>query len=149
MLVYLAGPITGMTYDAATQWREDVALNLPTGMRGISPMRGKEYLKTLVPDNLPSVLKDGTLPMSGARAIFSRDTFDIRRSDVVLANLRGADRVSVGTVFELGYAHALGKTVIVVMEAAGNPHDHPFVREAATFVVGTTDEALALMRSLV
>lgn len=148
MLIYLAGPITGSTYDAAVQWREDFMLNLPSGTRGISPMRGKEYLKRTHADGLPAVLKGGTLPMSSARAIFSRDTFDIRRSDVVLLNLTGSERVSIGTMFEMGYAHAQGKVIITVMED-GNLHEHPFVREASTFIVSSMDEARKLIESLV
>jgi nucleoside 2-deoxyribosyltransferase len=148
MIVYLAGPITGATYEGATDWREDLALNLPRGTVGVSPMRGKEYLKKME-GGLPSVLKDGTLPMSSAKAIFARDTFDIRRAEIVLANLTGAERVSVGTMVELGYAKALNKTIIIVMEEKGNVHDHPFVTEAASFVVRDLSEALRLIGSLV
>lgn len=148
MFVYLAGPITGATYDAATDWREDMALNLPKGAVGLSPMRGKDYLKKLGTVGMPSLLEQGTLPMSSAKAIFSRDTYDIRRADIMLANLLGAGRVSVGTMVELGYARALGKVIIVVMEEKGNPHDHPFTTEAASFVVRDLDAALRLIGSM-
>ena len=41
--VYLAGPITGLTYDGATDWRHAVAADLNSvGIKGLSPMRGKD-----------------------------------------------------------------------------------------------------------
>lgn len=56
--VYLAGPITGLGFDGATDWRVE-AKNL-LGARGIptaSPMRAKDYLAEM--DNLADAYLDG------------------------------------------------------------------------------------------
>ena len=45
-LVYLAGPITGLTFDGCTDWREYAKKSLAeAGIDGLSPMRAKDYLK--------------------------------------------------------------------------------------------------------
>jgi hypothetical protein len=44
--VYLAGPISGLNYDGATEWRIGFAGALAeVGIKGLSPMRAKEYLR--------------------------------------------------------------------------------------------------------
>ena len=44
--VYLAGPITGLTYSAARHgWREHFAEMLPAHILPVSPMRGKDFLR--------------------------------------------------------------------------------------------------------
>jgi hypothetical protein len=40
-LVYLAGPISGMTYDEAQAWRAYASQNLPQEIRAISPLRAQ------------------------------------------------------------------------------------------------------------
>ena len=43
--VYLAGPITGLSYGAARQgWREEMKKLLPDHVHPMSPMRGKDFL---------------------------------------------------------------------------------------------------------
>ena len=148
MIVYLAGPITGKTYAGATDWRHDFGLILPKIIK-LSPMRGKDYLKELVDDVMPNAV-NGSNPrqlMSTPRAVFSRDLFDIRRSDAIVANFLHSTERSIGTVFELGYARSLGKLIIVVMDEQ-NVHEHAFIREAASFVVPTLKDAEDLLEQL-
>ncbi len=46
--VYLAGPISGCSYEGCTDWREQVIRDLAqAGIKGLSPMRAKEYLKDI------------------------------------------------------------------------------------------------------
>lgn len=40
-LLYLAGPITGLTYAECTDWRDWVRAQLPPDIVGLSPMRGR------------------------------------------------------------------------------------------------------------
>ena len=47
-LVYLAGQISGLSYDGAVDWRKDAITRLDAeGITGLSPMRGKEYLSEM------------------------------------------------------------------------------------------------------
>jgi nucleoside 2-deoxyribosyltransferase len=137
--VYLAGPIYGLSYDEATDWRNTATHILEdAGVRALSPLRGKEFLRE--ERELHGAYPE--YPLSTDQGIVSRDKFDVLRSDVVLVNLRCAERVSIGTMFEIAWAH--GKPVVLIMED-GNIHDHPFVRQCAPFIVGSLEEALDLV----
>lgn len=48
-LAYLAGPITGLNFNNAIDWREKIIELLPEDIVGISPLRGKNYLANAGP----------------------------------------------------------------------------------------------------
>ena len=114
------------------------------GVTGLSPMRAKKYLgkETSLKDSYASH------PLSTPKGIVTRDRWDATRADIVLVNVLGATRVSIGTMMELGWADAYRVPIVLVMESSGNPHDHGMVREVAGFVVPTLDEALAIVKAL-
>lgn len=144
--VYLAGPITGQSYDGATDWREYTKLKFYElctqtyhQIHGLSPMRHKsEFLRqeTKIEDTYEHDV------MSCQRGIYGRDKLDCHRADLVIANFLGADRVSIGTVMEVAWAAGNGIPVILVMENEGNPHEHAMIREAAYWRVDNLDEAI-------
>lgn len=139
MKVYLAGPITGLSYDGACTWRDTVAAACSEeGVKAYSPMRAKEALEDVSDLSAWDYPDDGPL---SSRAMVKRDLSDVRRADVLLVNLIGATRVSVGTMVEIGYAHALNIPIIVAMEE-GNIHKHIFVTEIADLVCPTLDSAI-------
>ena len=146
MRVYLAGPITGLTFGEATDWR-DYAVGVLAfhGITGLSPMRGKDFILKRIGERqvLGQTYEDS--PMSTQRGIVARDRFDVGRTDIVLFNFLGAERVSIGTMIEYGWASAQGKVIVTVMEQAGNVHDHAFVRELSPYRVATLDEALDII----
>ncbi len=137
--VYLAGPIKGLLYDVATTWREEFKRALDPRITALSPMRGKEYLLGTQP--IADAYSEHVL--STGKAIVSRDSFDVRRADVLVVNLLGAAQVSIGTMFELAWAHQQHTPIVLVMEP-GNVHDHAFVREVATFRMDTLEQARAV-----
>lgn len=144
MRVYLAGPITGCSYNGATDWRKEVARQLGDKcIIGVSPMRCKDYLleETTIADSYEARV------MSSQKGLTARDRWDCRRCDIILANFLGAERVSIGTVMELGWADAARRPIVVVMEQ-GNVHDHAMVREVAGFIVSTLDEAVQVISAL-
>ena len=140
-LVYLAGPIKGLTYDGATTWRDDaVAFLKRHDIDGLSPMRGKDFLRGETFDG-----RSYSHPLASPRGIFTRDRYDVRRCDLVVMNLVEAAAVSIGTMFEAAWSVAYDKPLVVVLEADGsNCHNHPFLHEAAGFVTTSLDEALDL-----
>lgn len=164
--VYLAGPITGLNWNGATDWRASARQWLEArGILAFSPLRGKEYLaKEQDITGNPDVMRAWGQPLSTPKGICARDSWDVRTSSVVLMNLLGATRVSIGTMVELGWASAWRVPVILAMEGAPvvkgdnlniapeqtreNPHHHAMVDELADFTVPTLDEALHLVRSL-
>ncbi|MGH7534767.1 MAG: nucleoside 2-deoxyribosyltransferase [Gemmatimonadales bacterium] len=145
-LVYLAGPITGQSLAGANDWRAAAAEYLAEhGVNAITPLRGKDYLNTIVGADGTYGMEYEVHPMSAAHGITARDRWDCQRSDLVLVNLLPAgDRVSIGTVMEVAWADAARKYVLVVMEPGG-VHDHAMLREAASLVLPDLEEALHLV----
>lgn len=152
-VVYLAGPIAGLEYAGATDWREYAEKWLAEwDIEGLSPMRGKEYLANV--GVIAQVYDDvADWPLSMAPGFTARDRRDVMTSDIVIANFAVADTVSIGTVMECAWADAYRKLLIVVLDPAQdkgdgitvvNPNDHAMVRQVAQYRVETLDQALAL-----
>jgi nucleoside 2-deoxyribosyltransferase len=137
-IVYLAGPITGLNYGGATDWREAARVKLHDhNISGVSPMRAKDYLlqETTIGDSYEAKV------LSSQKGITTRDRFDVQRADIVFMNLLGAERVSIGSIIEMGWADAFRVPIVAAMDE-GNLHDHAMVRELAGFIVPSIDEAL-------
>ena len=143
--VYLAGPIRGLTYEGCNSWREYAIKELAEhNIIGISPMRCKEYLNTG-----ELLLECDENPLSSSKGIVIRDRWDVTKNcDILLANLLGAEKVSIGTMFEYGWADAMRKPIITIMESQGNVHDHAFIKETTGFRVKTLEEALKIARAI-
>lgn len=154
--VYLAGPITGLSFDDCTDWREYACKRFNPGIHGLSPMRGKEYLKALdvMPDCVAqqeeaAAQTDGIAAvLSSQRGIMARDYYDCTRADVVLANLLGAETVSIGTTMEIAWCHATSTPLVLVMEPEGNLHDHCMLREAAGWRTQTLEEGIHVVNAV-
>lgn len=124
-MLYLAGPITGCTYnDARYGWRKTFADALQTRMaeRGtnhlecFSPMREKEFLeKEQCIDG--SADYESLHGFGTPQGILTRDHNDVRTCDAMIACFLGATKVSIGTCVEFGFAHSYRKPLIMVMEA--------------------------------
>lgn len=142
--VYLAGPITGLTYDQGQDWREHATKAFSEyGILAYSPLRAKQYLRT-----------EGVLggsyesnPLSTAKGITTRDRNDVLTCDLVLVNFLGADRISMGTCVEFGWADAFRKPLVMAIEP-DNPHTHPMLEQIAGFRVPTLDEAIYISRRI-
>lgn len=135
---YLAGPISGVGWKAAASWRRLAAERLAQyGIEAIDPLRhtemlsGEKALKSAYPEWL----------WTQERAIVHRSFYDVRRSQVVLANVLGARERSVGTIAEVAVAYEHHIPVVLVVEE-GNPHGHPFLLELVTVVTESLDEAI-------
>lgn len=146
--VYLSGPIAGLAYGEARQgWREQVMEHLNAHIWPLSPMRYKDFLAA----EKEISGKSGAYachPQARDRGIVTRDTNDVRTCDAVLVYLLGASRVSIGTVSEIGMAHAFNKPIVLVMEHEGNLHHHPFVTEMAGYWVDDLGEGCRMINSL-
>ena len=161
-LAYLAGPITGCSFDGCVDWREYVVKHLPKEIVGLSPMRGKTYLEGVekIADSYDydagtgyGVVKNTKVAhlssvMSCARGITTRDFNDCRRADVIIVNFLGAKKVSIGTVMEIAWAKAFNIPVILAMEVEGNPHEHAMITECVGFRVQDLDAAIAVASML-
>lgn len=139
--VYLTGPIKGLSYNEAITWRNDFALKLRTkGIISFSPMRFREdqenrQLLGHRPEDKP------------AKNTVNRDLFDVKRCDVICANFLGTAVVSLGSVFELGYAYGLQKPVVLCIDK-NSFYDHCFLTETSSFIVHSEQEALEMIDSI-
>lgn len=144
-LVYMAGPISGLTYADGQSWRDYVAANLPQEIRAISPLRAKAQALARV-----GIITDSyeDNPLTSTSGITTRDRQDCTRADAVIFNMLGAKTVSVGTCIEFGWADAHRIPIILVMEKTGNLHEHPMVRGVAGYRVETLDQGIAILEAV-
>lgn len=141
-LVYLAGPISGLTYDDGQNWRDHFIEELSPDILCASPLRAKSYLKS------EGVLEQSyQQPLSSDKGVMTRDHFDCYRSDLILCNFLGASRISIGSVMECAWAHAYRKPLVLMMEK-NNVHNHPMIRESAGFIVEDMEEAAEIIRAI-
>lgn len=149
--VYLAGPITGLTYDDGQDWRQYAKDWLAAeGIDGFSPLRAKTHLRSLgVLDNAgtPDSAYLGLNALSEPKGITTRDRFDCIGRDLVLVNFVGAKAVSIGTCIELGWADGARVPLVLAMEE-DNVHRHAMVNEVAGFIVPTLEEALVVCKAV-
>lgn len=145
--VYLCGPIAGCTYDEARYgWRKKLAELIKPEIPILSPMRQEGHLAEVVGE-LGTFAPDNHA-IATQRAIVAKDKLDIRQSSLVVANFLGAERVSIGSVVEIGFASALGKPIVLVIEPEGNVHDHLFVREMSDVRVSSIRDAADIVNAL-
>lgn len=147
--IYLAGPITGLSYVAARKgWREDFASMLPEHILPISPLRAKEFLVgcNAISGN-ETELESYSNPLASASGIVTRDHNDVMTCDAMVACFLGVDRASLGTAIEFGWANAYRKPVVMICEK-GSVHDHAMMTEIAGYVVPTLEEAAHIVTSI-
>ena len=140
--VYLAGPILGCDRGEANDWREYASVMLShSGVVGISPLR----CEPLIGERYTIGSAD---PKFGtARAISSKNRFDVRACDLTLAYMPKAlvKKVpSLGTIIEMAWADMAGKPVVLVSD---DPIllEHPVVNAVAGWIVPTLDDGLELI----
>jgi hypothetical protein len=149
--VYLAGPISGLNFGECTDWRDTVRLQLSmAGIRGLSPLRAKEYLAALGDAKLTGTgeeYRDLGL-MSTPRAVMTRDRFDASRCGVLFVNLLGATKVSIGTMMEVAWADLNRTPIVCVIEPTGNVHEHMMLTEAIGFRVATIEDGIKVTKAI-
>ncbi|ARQ95319.1 hypothetical protein [Bradyrhizobium phage BDU-MI-1] len=152
MLVYLAGPISGLDFDGATDWREFCKTELGQfGIKTLSPLRYQEHLRTVgVFTDCAKETERLKSPMSMPKGLTVRDRWDARRCDVLLVNLLGAQKVSIGTVMEIAWADGAPKDIPIVaaIESEKNIHEHAMLMHCIGYRVPTLWDACDVTRQL-
>ena len=145
--IYLAGPITGLSYDGATEWREYVKGRIGWRYDVRDPLRWKTFLKNQ--EKISAILQPSGEVFGTCRAITTRDRYDVQSADLVLVNFLGAKQVSIGTGVELGWADARRVPIVMCMERGGNIHDHAFVREiCGAFQTDSLQQAVDVVKGI-
>jgi nucleoside 2-deoxyribosyltransferase len=144
MKLYLAHPISGLSGPQVFEYYDTAALRFKQYFQILSPMTGKDYLRT----NIQALQTDGLLQAcSTDHAIFQRDSWMVSQCDVVLCDFTGAERISIGCCMELAMAAMLGKHTVVVLPP-GNIHKHAFILDAADIVYEDYESAAAYIETL-
>lgn len=137
--IYLAGNIANLQYDVATHWRKDTTSKLEKyGYDVLDPMRDKEHLAGTVVG-----FQHNSIGCTSSE-IFNRDVQDVYNCDIVLTYLTG---YSIGTSWELGYAYALEKYIMIV--TTPELIQHPFLSESSDWIGEDLDAAIEYLSKLV
>lgn len=145
-LVYLAGPITGLTYDGCTEWRDIVKEQVGEHINTISPMRGKQRLKEIMNNEVIKDCHDYDY-LASIKGINCRNFWDVQRCSIVFVNFLGANKISIGTIMEIAWARAFNKPVICVMET-DNIHSHSMLNFSCGYIVPTLDIGIDILKAL-
>ncbi len=140
--VYLAGGMTGLKFEVAEKWRMEVKKWLLSNIKTISPLRDYHNLRNKTLETF-----GGGRPLNSPKAIYNRDFDDIRRSNAILFNFIGAEKVSIGSCVELGACLALNKPAVIVIDK-DNIHDHPLTTTAAGYVADSLPAGCWMINSI-
>jgi nucleoside 2-deoxyribosyltransferase len=157
--VYLAGVISGQTFEGATNWRSyaahqlqkgewvDLSIEhrkdgyfLDTGIRAYSPMRAHGYLHDM--EGMPKDRKETNI-----KRILQRDHWDCKTSDVILCNLLDVEKVSIGSVMEIAWAYAYGIPLVLVTNK-DSVHRHGMLVESTGWVTINLDEGIQMVKDI-
>lgn len=135
-VIYLAGPIGGLTWDEATGWRNGVA-DMLKPMTTLSPLRPMDMGNGETVD-----LRDSCFVNDGARLsnestnkekvvlpfgkLFKRDYMDVHTCGAMFTNFLGAKVKSVGTLCEIAWAYRRAIPNVVVIDK-DNVNHNPFL----------------------
>lgn len=145
LTVYLAGPIMGLTYKEASDWRIQLSniFNV-LGIQVINPLDKHEVpSEVLLNDEKLKPFYDEII--AHPDAILERDLLYIRKSDVLIANFTQKED-SVGTLVEIGYALALNKHMIIITKKGSELETHPFTGVRCTIVHSIEDAEILVTR---
>lgn len=143
--IYLAGGISGLSWEESIGWRRQVMDILkPEGIDCFSPLRAKSYLRP--EKEIANTYESHVL--SSQRGIFARDYFDCINCDMVFVNFLGAKTLSGGTFMEIAWAYDNKKPIVCVIEDEGNPNDHAMAMEACRFRVNSIEEGIWVAKTV-
>lgn len=147
--IYVAHQITGLTFDEVVGYYNNMEALLGDsyGYEVLCPMTAKGYLRTEY-EHKAFVPKDYTYPISTNHAIAERDKWMVEQCDVLYCDFTGSKKALIGCIFELAWAHLLGKHTITVIPE-GNVHQHAFVLEASDICFKNIGDALDYLKYLI
>lgn len=144
MKLYLAHPITGLSYEKVMDYYMDVQVLLEEEYEILCPMTGKSYLSD-VKEFKPSGYIN---PVSTNHAITERDLWMVNQADIVLVDFTGCNKInSIGCISELAWAHQSRKHTVLVAPEGLLPL-HAFILEEADIVFHDLRAAVDYLKAL-
>lgn len=141
--VYLAGPISHLTYEQASEWRIYCEQKLGVD-RCLNPMMESDR-ELVGPDGK---FCDGrNLGHNIVTEFFTRDILWVEKADIVLCNFTYIpEQLGGGTIYEMGYAHAKGKTIVTAGPKENVP---PFAAEGVNIHFEELSEATSWIKEII
>lgn len=144
--IYVAHAINGLKFKVVEEYYvRTIALLQGYGYRVFHPMVGHGILRNEV--KFKAVGYEG-IPFVSNKAIYTRDTWMIRHSDIMYTNLLHTKKTSTGSVMELAVAKENNVHTVVVMDK-NNIHRHAFILEVADVIFENEPAAEAYLKSLI
>lgn len=155
MLVYLAGPITGLTFSVANSWRQSIKDASHPSIEFLNPLRFDRDDK--------EEFEHREVAFNGMKNIVRRNYHDVQRSDMILAYFGecSPDNVSIGSVYELAWGYALRIPTVAVIsgltdevtmteqramaQRPSTSYNHPYLKEAVDYLVPNLGDAIRVM----
>ena len=149
-MVYLSGCIAGSTFDEASSWRDRACEMLAMhNIECLTPMRGKDGVFGDKPITLEGYNQYDGIPLASKKGLTRRDRHDTMNCGCLLVYLKrgypGDERVSIGTMIEVGWADACHNIPIVLVVDEDSKYDHPMLNEIAWYTVNSLEEACELI----
>lgn len=146
MKIYVAGPISGQSYEQVlTRYERQTASLQSAGYDVLHPMTGKRYLR----NEIQFKARGYDSPVSTNHAIKNRDRWMVGQADVLLLDFTtSGDRVSIGTCMELAWADELNKHTVAILPK-DNIHNHAFVLECCDIIFELEEDAMVYLNDLV
>lgn len=152
MRLYIAGYITGLTFEQASSYFTRTRdLLADVGYEVYHPFTGKGQLRREAGALKSSDYIDDS-PLLTAHGITHRDHWMVKQADVVLMDLSRAREVghpSIGCTAELAWCFAYQKHSVVVRQSDDPYHHHAFINEMATVIYPDLDSALHYLAALI
>lgn len=140
-IVYLSGPMAGLTYEEGNVWRDQVKEALGEDIICLNPFRNLQHLG--------KVERYYKSSLGGyADHALTRDFLDTKRADLIAVNLLEATQTSIGTVMEIAWAHALQKPIIVAMREDDEFHKHILIEASINVLVRDLDSLIKITRDM-
>lgn len=140
--VYLCGQMGGLTVADANGWRIFADNELRGSWNVLNPISA-QFEKD------PSFKFSSIEPNLTAAAVFTKDLFYIDCSDFILVNFTGSKSVSIGSVWEMGYAYHGGKKIVSVVPKDTPFYDgHPFISQCSHVMFETLEAAIAYLNDI-
>jgi len=140
--IYLAGAMGGLSVADANSWRQECEIELKGCYAVLNPI-SVQFEKD------PKFIFSSIEPNLTAQQVTVKDRFYIDQSDFILANLSDPKAVSIGTIWEMGYAYGKGKNIVTVCPTGTKFYDgHPFVMCFSHVVFQTLAEAIDFLNDI-
>ena len=95
-IIYVCGPMAGLNWHGMEDWREEVRQRMPD-CEIRSPTRGKDWIRKV---RKISGLSYDEKPFGSVTAVIKRDHWDVKGSDLMLANFLDPSMVSVEDILK-------------------------------------------------